>query len=56
MHRFNNIFAADFREFLANMPNVAVNGAVADVDIAVVSVIHDVFAAENTRWLAAKHL
>ena len=56
MYGFDNIFAAFFRKFLANVANVAVNGAVTHVDIAVIRAAHNGIAAEYPRRLACKQL
>ena len=56
MHGFNNIFTADFREFLANMPNMAIDCAITHIHITVVSAVHDAITAKNARRLASEHL
>ena len=56
MDSFNHVFTADVGKFLANMANMAVDGAVTDIHITVIGTTHDGVAAENASWLPGKHL
>ena len=52
MHCLDNVQATRFGKFLADVADMAVDGAVADVNMLAISLVHDGIAAEHAVRLA----